>query len=89
MHRECGSLRAGGSPASLDASSRIRDTDCAMVPARVVALNVLRAEGLGAVRKVAAPTPSPLVPSAVSQDYASGPLLSGCSRWREPILRSD
>ena len=64
VRRERGRLGAGGSPASLEASNRAPDTQSVMDPVRVLALVRLRTGGLGAMRKVASPTP-PLVPSAL------------------------
>src|SRR5665648_1098885 len=61
--RERESLWAGGSPASLEASNRAPGTEFLMDLVRALTLYRLGAWGLGAVREVAAPTPS-LVPRA-------------------------
>lgn len=45
---------------------------------RVLILRLLRVWGLGAVWKVAAPTPSPSSPAHVCQPAGSGPSLSSC-----------
>jgi hypothetical protein len=58
-HRERGSLRAGRSPASLEATCRIPDVCVGMETIRVLVRRPVRVVGLGAVRKLAAPTPSP------------------------------
>lgn len=58
-HRERGSLRAGRSPASLEATRRIPDVYVGMESIRVLVRRPVRVVGLGAVRKLAAPTPPP------------------------------
>jgi hypothetical protein len=70
-HRERVSLTAGRSPASLEVSGCIPDTQSVMDPARVLALYQLRAGGLGAMRRVAARGPSPLVAGACNRPAAA------------------
>lgn len=62
-HRERGSLEAGPSPASLQASSRTADTNSAMDAVRVPVLPILRVVGMGGLAEGDGADPLPFVPS--------------------------
>jgi len=71
-HRERGSLGAGRGPASLEANDSAPDTNYTMDTMRALILRLPSAWGLGAVRKVAARTPSPSSPALVNRLATTG-----------------